>query len=70
MRERIFSVMGLGLMIGIECEKDAGEVIAACRERGVLVIKAKNKVRLLPALNIPMEDWKTAIAVIKEVCKK
>lgn len=66
----IISVTGLGLMIGIECEKDAGEVIAACRERGVLVIKAKNKVRLLPALNIPMEDWKTAIAVIKEVCKK
>ena len=66
----IVSVTGLGLMIGIETEKDAGEVIAACRERGVLVIKAKNKVRLLPALNIPMEDWKTAIAVIKEVCKK
>ena len=66
----IVGVTGLGLMIGIECEKDAGEVIAACRERGVLVIKAKNKVRLLPALNIPMDDWKKAIAVIKEVCKK
>ncbi|MBO5938060.1 MAG: acetylornithine/succinylornithine family transaminase [Clostridia bacterium] len=66
----IVSVSGLGLMLGIECEKDAGEVIAACRERGVLVIKAKNKVRLLPALNIPMDDWKKAIAVIKEVCKK
>ena len=66
----IVSVTGLGLMIGIETEKDAGEVIAACRERGVLVIKAKNKVRLLPALNIPMDDWKKAIAVIKEVCKK
>lgn len=66
----IVSVTGLGLMIGIETEKDAGEVIAACRERGVLVIKAKNKIRLLPALNIPMDDWKKAIAVIKGVCKK
>ncbi len=66
----IVGVTGLGLMLGIECEKDAGEVIAACRERGVLVIKAKNKVRLLPALNIPMDDWKKAIAVIKEVCKQ
>ncbi len=64
----IKSVTGLGLMIGIECEKPAAEVIEACRERGVLVIKAKHKVRLLPALNIEMEDLKQAIEIIKEVC--
>ncbi|MBQ7368270.1 MAG: aminotransferase class III-fold pyridoxal phosphate-dependent enzyme, partial [Clostridia bacterium] len=64
------SVSGLGLMIGVECEKDAGEVIAACRERGVLVIKAKHKVRLLPALNIPFEMLKKAIKTIKEECGK
>ena len=64
----IKSVSGLGLMIGVECEKDAGEVIAACRERGVLVIKAKHKVRLLPALNIDMNDLKKAIDILKEVC--
>ncbi len=64
------SVSGLGLMIGVECEKDAGEVIAACRERGVLVIKAKHKVRLLPALNIPFETLKKAIKIIKEECGK
>ena len=67
--EGILGVTGLGLMIGIECKKPAGEVIDACRERGVLVIKAKNKVRLLPALNIEMDDLKQAIAVLKEVCK-
>ena len=60
-------VSGMGLMIGIECEKDAGEVIAACREKGVLVIKAKNKLRLLPALNIPMAQLKKAIKTVKEV---
>ncbi len=64
------SVSGLGLMIGVECEKDAGEVIAACRERGVLVIKAKHKVRLLPALNIPFEQLKKAIKILKEECEK
>lgn len=64
----IKSVSGMGLMIGVECEKDASQVIAKCRERGVLVIKAKQKVRLLPALNIDFEDLKTAIAVLKEVC--
>ncbi|MBQ2701742.1 MAG: acetylornithine/succinylornithine family transaminase [Clostridia bacterium] len=62
------SVSGLGLMIGVECEKDASEVIKGCIERGVLVIKAKNKVRLLPALNIPMELLEKAIKTLKEVC--
>lgn len=66
--EGVKSVSGMGLMIGIETEKDASEVIAACRERGVLVIKAKNKVRLLPALNIPMDELKFAINVLKECC--
>ena len=64
----IISVSGMGLMVGIECEKDASEVITACRDRGVIVIKAKNKVRLLPALNIEMEDLEKAINVLKEVC--
>ncbi|NCB51207.1 MAG: acetylornithine/succinylornithine family transaminase [Clostridia bacterium] len=62
------SVSGLGLMLGVETEKPAGDVISACMEKGVLVIKAKNKVRLLPALNIPMELLSEAVAVIKEVC--
>ncbi|MBE7068392.1 MAG: aspartate aminotransferase family protein [Clostridiales bacterium] len=64
------SVSGLGLMIGIESERDAGEVIKDCQDRGVLVIKAKNKVRLLPALNIPFEELKTAINILKEELAK
>ena len=67
--EGIKSVSGLGLMLGIETERDAGEVIKGCMERGVLPIKAKNKVRLLPALNIPMDTLKKAISVIKAVAK-
>ena len=64
----IKSVSGMGLMIGIETERDASTVISECRERGVLVIKAKNKVRLLPALNIEKELLKKAIEILKEVC--
>lgn len=63
------SVTGMGLMLGIETEKDANEVIDFCREKGVLVIKAKTKVRLLPALNIPWEQLKTAIEILKEACE-
>lgn len=68
--EGIKSVSGLGLMIGIETEKDAGEVIAKCMELGILPIKAKNKVRLLPALNISWELLKKAIETIKKVAKE
>lgn len=64
----IKSVSGAGLMIGVECEKDGSEVVKGCMERGVLVIKAKNKVRLLPALNIPMEQLRKGIEILKEVC--
>lgn len=63
------SVTGMGLMLGIETEKDANEVIDYCREKGVLVIKAKTKVRLLPALNIPWEQLKKAVQILKEACK-
>ena len=61
------SISGLGLMIGIETERDIGAVLSECMERGILPIKAKNKLRLLPALNIPMEDLKVAVEIIKEV---
>jgi len=65
----IKSISGMGLMLGIETERDASEVIAACMAKGVLPIKAKTKVRLLPALNIPWELLKRAVAVIKEAAK-
>ena len=66
----IKSVSGKGLMIGIETEADASLVISKCMERGLLPIKAKNKVRLLPPLNIPFDLLKKAIETIKEVAKE
>ena len=59
------TVSGLGLMIGIEPEtKPAGEIVKKCMQNGVLCLTAKNKVRLLPALNIPMDDLKAAVEVL------
>ncbi|MBR6917593.1 MAG: acetylornithine/succinylornithine family transaminase [Clostridia bacterium] len=60
----IEGVTGMGLMIGIKTSKDASEVVAKCQENGVLVLKAKDKVRLLPALNIPFDLLKQAIDII------
>lgn len=63
----IESVTGLGLMIGVKPVAPAAEVVKKCMERGVLCLTAKNKVRLLPALNIPMEDLKFAVETIRVV---
>ena len=63
-------VSGMGLMLGIDCEKDASDVIKECMEKGVLVIKAKHKVRLLPALNIPWDLLKRAVQILKETLSK
>ncbi|MBO5262367.1 MAG: acetylornithine/succinylornithine family transaminase [Clostridia bacterium] len=68
--EGIKGVSGLGLMIGIETVADAGTVISKCMEKGLLPIKAKNKVRLLPPLNIPFDLLKKAVEIIKEVAKE
>ncbi len=62
------SVAGLGLMLGIKTVKPLNDVVAACRENGVLVLTAHGKMRLLPALNIPMELVENAIGVIKSCC--
>ena len=66
----VIGVSGLGLMIGIECERPANEIIDECRVNGVLIIKAKNKLRLLPALNIEMCLLEKAVNIIKESCAK
>ncbi len=64
----IKSISGMGLMLGIETEKSAAQVVKECMEKGVLLLTAKTKVRLLPALNIPLDVLKTALSVIKDVC--
>ncbi len=62
------SVSGVGLMIGIKPVKLVAQVLESCREKGILCLTAKNKLRLLPPLNIPMNTLKTAVDVIKAVC--
>jgi len=67
--EGVKSVSGMGLMIGVELQRDVNEVLKDCFAMGVLPIKAKNKLRLLPALNIPMELLQRAVAVILAAAK-
>ncbi len=62
------AVSGLGLMIGIKTVAPAAQVVQKCMERGVLCLTAKDRVRLLPALNIPMDTLKKAAEIILSVC--
>lgn len=64
-----FAVSGLGLMIGITTKKPVSEVLSACMEKGVFCLSAKEKLRLLPPLNIPTEQLEKAVDVIIEALK-
>ena len=57
---------GMGLMIGMKTDKHAREV-RKCLERGVLCLTAKDKVRLLPALNIEQELLDEALNILLEI---
>ena len=56
-------------MLGLKTDKPAGEVVQACMANGVLCLTAKDKVRLLPALNIPEELLRKAAGIIIAACK-
>lgn len=67
--EKIKSVSGLGLMLGLEIDVNAKQVAIECMEKGLLVLTAKNKVRLLPALNISYQEIDKGIEILAEVLK-
>jgi len=57
-------------MLGLETVRPAGDIVKDCIDKGVLVLTAKNKVRLLPPLNIKKEQLASALDILKEVCAK
>ena len=65
----IEKVSGLGLMIGLKTKKPARDVAAECIKNGVLVTVAKDRIRLLPALNIPDDLLKKAAELIGKSCE-
>ena len=59
------AVTGLGLMLGVKTARPAGEVVKTCMENGVLALTAKDKVRLLPPLNIPDDLLDRALETLR-----
>lgn len=64
------SVSGMGLMLGVETHKDAKAVANECLANGLLVLTAKTKIRLLPALNISKAELDEGLNILKEVIEK
>ena len=63
------SVSGMGLMIGIETVKPAGDIVRECVGKGVLCLTAKNRVRLLPPLNIREDVMMSAANIIADAIR-
>ena len=64
--ENVEQISGMGLMVGIKpSKKPASDVVKQCMENGVLCLTAKDKVRLLPPLNISVDTLKEALNIIK-----
>ena len=61
------SVSGTGLMLGVETVVPAREAVMRCIENGAVFLTAKNKIRILPALNISYELIDRALSVLKKV---
>lgn len=67
----VAGVSGLGLMVGIALkDKKAIDVANAALEQGLLVLTAKDKVRLLPPLTITDEEIEKGVAILADVLSK
>ena len=66
----IKEVRGLGLMWGMELTQEGTPMVAACRERGLLVNCTQgNVLRLLPPLVITPRELDAALAILKDAFK-
>ena len=65
---QVKSVSGMGLMLGVEIEgKEAAEAVKEALESGLMILTAKNKVRMLPPLTITYDELDEGIEIFKKV---
>ena len=69
--DEVQSVDGLGMMLGIKLKsKTAKQVLDACRESGLLVLTAKEKIRLLPPLSIRDDELDCGLEILKKALQQ
>lgn len=66
----IKEVRGLGLMIGVELDRDGSDIVRQCMDKGLLINCTNVKVlRWMPALNVTKAQIDCAIATFESVLK-
>ena len=65
--EGVKAVTGLGMMIGLEIGTDSKQAAAACLEKGLLVLTAHKRLRLVPPLTITKTEMDEGLSILKEV---
>ncbi len=64
------TVSGMGMMIGVEIKgKDSKQIVASALENGLMLLTAKNKVRMLPPLSISDEDIEKGLEILEKTLK-
>lgn len=62
-------ITGMGFMLGIKTKKDAKSILKYCQDKGLLVLTAKDKVRLLPPLNITDAELDEGLSILADAIK-
>lgn len=68
--KEVKNVRRMGLMVGIEIEADAHDAAAKCVENGLLIITAKNLLRMLPPLTITQAELDEAVQILEKTLKE
>lgn len=68
--KEVKNVRRMGLMVGIEIEADAHDIAAKCVENGLLIITAKNLLRMLPPLTITQAELDEAVEILEKTLKE
>ena len=68
--EGVKSVHRLGLMVGIEIDGDAHDIAAKCIQNGLLIITAKDLLRMLPPLIITKDELLEAVNILEKTLKE
>lgn len=69
--DNVVDADGMGLMIGFNISgREPSDVAAACLEKGLIVLTAHGKVRLLPPLVITKEEVDRGLSIIREIASE
>ena len=63
----VTGVSGLGMMLGISLDIEAKPIIQKALEHGLLVLSAKEQIRLLPPLNITQAQMEQGLEILQTV---